>query len=121
MSSRANMFADIDRMDADAWAAYLAPDAVMRFGNADRVTGREACRDALAAFYEMIDGLRHDVVEQWNQPGGSIVEANVTYTRTDGALVTVPVVTIYRTNDDDLIADYRVFIDLAPVFADRVP
>jgi hypothetical protein len=31
--------------------------------------------------------------------------------------VCVPVVTIYRTNDDDLLADYRVFIDLAPVFA----
>ena len=29
----------------------------------------------------------------------------------------MPVVTIYRTNAADLIADYRVYIDLAPVFA----
>jgi hypothetical protein len=59
---------------ADAWAAYLAPDAVMRFGNAEPVYGRDGCRD-------------------------------------------VPVVTIYRTNADELIADYRGYIDLAPVFA----
>lgn len=118
MSSRANMFADIDRMDADAWATYLAPDAVMRFGNADPVHGREACRDALAGFYDTIDGLSHDLVQQWEQPGATIVESNVTYTRKDAQRVSVPVVTIYRTNAEDLISDYRVFIDLAPVFAE---
>ena len=103
-------------MDADAWASHLAEDAVMRFGNADPVHGRQACRDALQAFYDMIDGLSHDMVEQWEQGSATIVESNVTYTRKDGRRVTVPVVTIYRVNDDDLIADYRVFIDLAPVF-----
>ena len=41
----------------------------------------------------------------------------VTYTRQDGGDVDVPVVTIYRTNAKDLISDYRVYIDLAPVFA----
>jgi hypothetical protein len=30
--------------------------------------------------------------------------------------VTVPVVTIYRSSDE-LIDDYRVFIDVAPLFA----
>ena len=41
----------------------------------------------------------------------------MTYTRKDGADVTVPVVTIYRTGEGGLITDYRVFLDLAPVFA----
>ena len=80
MSSHAQMFDDIDRMDADAWAAHLAPDAVMRFGNADPVHGREACRDALAAFYGQINGLAHHVLEQWEHGEATIVEADVTYT-----------------------------------------
>jgi hypothetical protein len=42
----------------------------------------------------------------------------VTYTRKDGQDVTVPVVTIYRTNGEDLVSDYRVYLDLAPVFAE---
>ena len=50
------------------------------------------------------------------QARATIVESNVTYTRKDGSRVTVPVVTIYR-EDGDVIADYRVFIDLAPLFA----
>ena len=29
----------------------------------------------------------------------------------------MPVVTIYRTNANDLISDYRVYTDIAPVFA----
>ena len=116
-AARTSMFADIDRMDAAAWASYLAPDVVMRFGNAAPVRGREACRDALDAFYGQIGGLRHDVVERWEDGAATIVEADVTYTRTDGQEVRVPVVTIYRIDAGDLISDYRVFIDLAPVFA----
>jgi ketosteroid isomerase-like protein len=111
------MFRDIDCMDVDAWAAYLAPDAVMRLGNADPVYGRQACREALAGFYDMIHGLRHEVVERWEHGSATIVEGTVTYTRRDGLDVTVPVVTIYRTNADELISDYRVYIDPAPVFA----
>ena len=109
------MFADIDRMDAHAWASHLAPDAILRFGNDDPVCGRDRCREAMAAFYARIDGLRHQLVQQWEHGSATIVEAIVTYTRTDGEAVTVPVVTIYRTDDDDLISDYRVYIDPSPV------
>jgi ketosteroid isomerase-like protein len=115
---RENMFADIDRMDVDAWAAYLAEDVTMRFGNADPVHGRQDCRDALAAFYETIEGVRHDIVQQWENPPATIVESAITYTRKDGRAVTVPCVTIYRTNADDLIDDYRIFIDIAPALAE---
>ena len=48
----------------------------------------------------------------------SIAEAEVTYTRKDGTSVTLPVVTIYRT-DGELIDDYRIFMDVAPLFAGR--
>ena len=33
--------------------------------------------------------------------------------RSDGLEVTVPVVTIYRTDANDLISDYRVYTDIA--------
>jgi hypothetical protein len=79
MSAHAQMFDEIDRMDADAWASH--------------------------------------VLERWDHDRATIVEATVTYTRTDDRQVSVPVVTIYRTDGGDQIADYRVYIDLAPVFA----
>jgi hypothetical protein len=114
--SRADLFADIDSMQPDRFAQHLSPDATMRFGNAPPVHGREAIRAAWASFCETIDGVRHDLVAQWEPGDATIVEANVTYTRKDRSEVTVPVVTIYRAGDE-LIDDYRIFIDLAPLFA----
>jgi ketosteroid isomerase-like protein len=116
-TTRANMFTDIDTMDPDAWAQYLAQDVTMRFGNGEPVHGRQAIRDAWAGFCATVDGVHHELVEQWDNPRATIVEANVTYTLKNGTSVTVPCVTIYRTNDDDLIDDYRIFIDVAPVVA----
>jgi ketosteroid isomerase-like protein len=111
------MFADLERMDAHAWASCLAPDVVLRVGNGDPVHGRDGCRDALLAFCARIGGLRHDLVEQWEHGAATIVEAAVTCTRLDGSEVTLPAVTIYRTEANGLISDYRVYADVAPVFA----
>jgi SnoaL-like domain len=115
--NRADLFADIDSMEPDRFAQHLSPDATMRFGNAPPVRGRNAIRDAWGSFCDTVDGVRHDVVAQWDTGDATIVEASVTYTRKDQSAVTVPVVTIYRAGDE-LIDDYRIFIDLAPLFAD---
>lgn len=118
MPTHQSLFDDIDSMDADRYAAHLAEDVVMRFGNAEPVRGRKAVRDTWASFCADIAGVSHDLVQQWEQAEATIAEANVTYTRKDGGSVTVPVVTIYRSSrDDGLIEDYRIFIDLAPLFA----
>ena len=42
--------------------------------------------------------------------------ATVTYTRKDGTTIALPVVTIYR-GEGELIEDYRIFMDVAPLFA----
>ena len=116
MSARADLFADIDSMEPDRFAAHLADDVTFRFGNADAVHGRDAVRDVWAGFCETVDGVRHEIVEQFESGDATIAESDVTYTKKDGAQVTVPVVTIYRSGGE-LIDDYRVFIDLAPLFA----
>ena len=115
MSSRESLFDDIDSMEPERFTQHLAKDAVMRFGNAEPVHGRDTIRDVWAGFCDGIAGVRHALIEQWEQGAATIVEADVTYTRKDGSEVTVPVVTIYRA-PGDLIEDYRIFIDLAPLF-----
>ena len=116
MPVREGLFADIDSMEPDRFAAHLAEDVRFRFGNAAPVHGTAAVRDVWAGFCQTVDGVHHDPVEQWEAGAATIAESDVTYTRKDGTTVTVPVVTIYRTGDA-LIQDYRVFIDLAPLFA----
>ena len=117
MSNRADLFSDIDSMEPERFAQHLSQDATMRFGNAPPVRGRDAIRDAWASFCETLDGVHHDIIEQWHAGDATIVEASVSYTRKDQSVVTVPVATIYRARDE-LIDDYRIFIDLAPLFAE---
>jgi ketosteroid isomerase-like protein len=116
MPAPATLFADIDSMDPDRFADHLADDVVFRFGNGDPVHGRAAVRDVWAGFCAGIDGVAHEPIAQWEHDDATIAEANVTYTRKDGSQVTLPVVTIYR--GDDQIRDYRIFMDVAPLFAD---
>ena len=115
MPDRSQLFTDIDSMEPERFTAHLADDVTMRFGNAEPVQGRTAVHEVWAAFCDGIDGLSHAPRRSWQSAEGTVAEADVTYTRKDGATVTVPVVTIYRENGG-LIDDYRVFIDLAPLF-----
>jgi ethanolamine ammonia-lyase large subunit len=114
MPSRNTLFADIDSMDPDRFAEHLAEDVSFRFGNGDAVIGREAVRDTWAGFCAGIDGVSHSLVGEWQTPTATIVEAEVTYTRKNGSTVTLPVVTVYRGGE--LIDDYRIFMDVAPLF-----
>jgi limonene-1,2-epoxide hydrolase len=115
MPPHASLFDDIDSMQPDRFIGHLSDEVVMRFGNAEPIHGREAVREVWAGFCDGIDGVHHDIVEQWRDGPAIIVEAEVTYTRKDSSTVTVPVVTIYRARAE-LIDDYRIYIDLAPLF-----
>ncbi len=117
MPVRETLFADIDSMEPDLFAHHLAEDVEFHFGNAEVVHGRAAVREVWAGFCETVDGVHHELRQQWDGGDAVIAESDVTYTRKTGEKVTVPVVTIYRPADWGLIKDYRVFIDLAPLFA----
>jgi len=117
MSFATDLFADVDRKDAALFARYLADDAVFRFANADEVVGRDDIEQTLGAFYDSIKALSHDRQGLYEVEDTTIVWSDVTYTKFDDSRVTVPVVTIVKRNDDGLIADYRIFMDAAPLFA----
>ena len=116
MSRHPDLFKDIDSMDPDAFTRHLADDVRFTFGNTDTVVGRDNVRDVWAGFCDGIDGVSHEVVEEFGQGSATIAESTVTYTRKDGSTISLPVVTIYR-GAGDLIEDYRIFMDVAPLFA----
>ena len=82
-----------------------------------------AIREAIAQFFTAFVSLRHESKGAWLQDDTLILEAEVTYTRHDGKLVTVPAVTIFRLasvggEQSEPRADQcRIYVDLAPLFA----
>ena len=116
MSTTTEVFADVDRMDAKAFASHLAEDCLLRFGNADEVVGRDAIEEAIAGFFTTINGISHQIVNQWDVDNTTISQLEATYTRKDDRQVTLPAVAVWRRGSE-LIDDYRIYVDLAPVYA----
>ena len=112
----AKAFADIDAFDPDKFVAHLTPDARFRFANADPVTGREAIREAVAGFFSTIDGLTHHIKNVWEFGDTVIVQIDVEYTRQDGKTVITPNADILIF-EGDLVANWQIYIDVAPVYA----
>jgi hypothetical protein len=115
------LFETIDAMDAAALAAYFTPDGSFRFGNAEPVVGREGIEQAVAGFFSAIGGLRHRITGIWagSWEHGVVrsVEAEVTYRRKDGThTLPLPATSTIRMKSDQ-VHDYRVFVDLTPLFS----
>jgi ketosteroid isomerase-like protein len=110
------IFADIDAFDPDRFVAHLTDDVVFRFGNGEPVVGRAAVRDAVAGFFTTIGGLTHHILQTWDIEDTSVAKIDVEYVRHDGKHVTVPNADIL-VFDGDLVSNWQIYIDLAPVFA----
>jgi ketosteroid isomerase-like protein len=109
-------FADIDSMNADKFLAHLTEDVVFRFGNADPVAGRPAVREAVTGFWTTINGLHHHLLKSYDVGDTTIAQLDVEYERLDGKSVTVPNLDVL-VYDGDLVKNWQIYIDLAPVFA----
>ena len=117
MTGAGAVLARVDSRDATELVKLFAQDATMTFGNAEPMVGRDAIEAGIASFFSSIAGLRHRILNEWSLGTDTIAETAVTYRLHDGKQVMVPAVTIWRARGDGMITDYRVFIDLAPVYA----
>ena len=112
-----NLSATIDAMDVATLGSLFAPDGRVVFGNGQPMVGVDEIRTGTTAFFATIASLRHMIMKEWSLGDDTIVELKVTYARKDGQQVTVPCVTIFHTNATREIDEYRVYFDLAPVYA----
>ena len=111
------LFAMTDSMDVDTLLSVFAEGARLVFGNGQPLVGLVEIRTGITAFFDTIAGLRHSIVTEWTLGADTIIELKVTYDRKDGQQVTIPCVTIFRTEATGKIDDYRVYFDVTPIYA----
>jgi uncharacterized protein (TIGR02246 family) len=112
-----NVFATLDAGDVAMLASLFAEDGRVIFGNGQPLVGIDEIRTGTRAFLATIAGLHHEIVNEWNVGDDTVVELKVTYQRKDGQQVTIPCVTIFHTSAGGKIDDYRVYFDVAPIYA----
>lgn len=111
------LFAAIDAKDAERFASFLTEDASFRFGSAPAVRGRAGIIVAVNAFFDSLAGLSHRITSVATKGDTLFCEGETTYTRPDGKEVVVPFADVFDY-EADKIAAYRIYADLAPLYAD---
>jgi ketosteroid isomerase-like protein len=110
------VFATFDAQDVSTLADFMTDDVMLRLGNAEPIKGKAGLVDAVNAFLASIAAVRHEVLHVYTDGDIAIVEFDVHYTRHDGGVVTLPCCNVFRLRDG-LIAEYRSYMDAAPVYA----
>ncbi len=110
------LFAAIDDMDTERFVGFLTEDAVFRFGSAAPAAGREEIRQAVSGFFDSIAGLRHTLHQALSEGETLVCEGEATYTRHDTSEITLPFVNVFEF-DGGLIARYKIYSDIGPLFA----
>jgi len=110
------LFKTIDQMDSDKFITFLTDDARFYFGNAPPVVGKEAIKKAVSGFFSSIKSIAHKNLNLWVNQDSITYQGEVTYTRHDGSLLTLPFVNIFGMKGDK-IKDYLIYIDINPLYS----
>jgi len=111
------MFRKIDMMSADGFVSYLAGDVKFRFGNAPELVGRDSVQAAIESFFSNIAGLKHVLLDEWNERGTTILRFDTHYTKHDRSVFVAPCCAVLRYDTQGLIDDYRIYADVSPLYS----
>jgi ketosteroid isomerase-like protein len=105
----------IDVGDIARICTLLSPDICLRFGNDEPVHGLADVSARIAGLLSAVSALSHELCETWVHTDTVICEVEITYERRDGSRITLPCVDVFRLSNG-LIADYRAYMDINPLF-----
>lgn len=112
-----HMFEAIDAQDTERFLKYLSPDAEFRFGSADAVIGTDRIGEAVDGFFSSITNCSHRLEKSLYEDDTIVCEGEVTYRRHNQSKITLPFVNVFEMSGE-LISRYKIYIDIAPLYAE---
>jgi ketosteroid isomerase-like protein len=115
---RASQDADA-ALDADAFVKLLTPDVTFRLGSSPELHGREAVHAGVRQLFDSMRHIRHMTRKLLVDGNEIFLQAEVEFVPLHGPAVSVPYVNVLTVEADGLISQYRIHIDISPLFAGR--
>lgn len=109
------LFGAVERGDLDAYLECFTEDAEYKAANVPAVFGHEAIKQFGAQMKPLFDKVAHTVKNSWRHGDTVVCEMDLSYTRKDGKVVTVPCLDIIRLKDDK-VKSLRAYLDATPAF-----
>ena len=114
-------FAVVDSRQPEQIAAYMTGDVRLQMANMEPSVGVDALKIAFQAAADRFKSINHEIHGVWagHWESGDVVsvEAIVRYELPSGKVVELPCTSTLRLRGAK-IADYRIFIEPSPAFAD---
>lgn len=112
----ADYYGALDAGRYDEAERAFAEDVVTRYPTGHELAGRAALMAVTAKSLGRLASIHHDVKNVWEEGDELIFELAVTYERTDGIKIVRPGTGIFVLDADGLIAEQRLFVDMAGVW-----
>ncbi|MEJ2053451.1 MAG: nuclear transport factor 2 family protein [Calditrichaceae bacterium] len=109
------IFEFIDNKDTDGFLSYFTDNSSFKFANADASVGLDNIRQTLNYFFNSIKSLKHELLDTWTHPDSLIFSGNVTYTRLNDTILSVPFVTIIKLAGEK-VKDYLIYVDASELY-----
>ncbi len=109
------VFESVDAMDVGTFTAFMADDVRFEFVGQPATIGRAATVAYLQAFFGSLDGITHVLHWQIRHQDALIVHGQAEY-RVGASTANVSWINVIQIRDGK-IADYRIFVDSAPLQA----
>jgi ketosteroid isomerase-like protein len=114
-------FAVVDSRKPEKIVTYMTEDVRLQMANMHPTKGVEALKAAFQGAADRFKSINHKIqgvwTGQWELGDVVSVEAIVTYELPSGKIVAIPCTSTLRLKGKK-IADYRIFIEPSPAFAD---
>jgi ketosteroid isomerase-like protein len=108
--------ATLDAGDVAKLGTMVTDDVHLRFASQPPIDGKEGFIGAFQQSLDSVAGFTHEVHAAWDVGDAVVLEMIVHYRRHDGSEISLPCCNIFRFSGE-LISDYRVYMDIAPVYA----
>lgn len=109
------LFKAIDSKDSKTFLSFLAPSCVFRFGNMAPAEGKQEIEISVNYFFESIESLVHEIIDVWDIPEGKVCHGQVSYTRKDGTILTIPFANVLK-GEEQAITEYLIFADTSKLY-----
>ncbi|MBX3042493.1 MAG: nuclear transport factor 2 family protein [Candidatus Kapabacteria bacterium] len=110
-----DLSASIDSMDTAKFVSFMTDDAVLTFGNAPAVAGKDNIFQVIDGFFKSIKKLVHHDYITIQEANKVVVPGTVTYTRHDDTILSVGFCNVF-TMKDNLISEYRIYVDISQLY-----
>ncbi len=115
------MFLAGEAMNVENFVKFYTDDALYRFSNFPIVHGPDGIRISSGSYEEkgtflgVVEGVNHHIVDIWEvEEDTLVVKMEVSYTRHDGGVFTLPCCDIVKFRGDK-VSELRIYMDITPV------